>query len=209
MAKKDYPGESGGLPVVGGGFEIKSSATSVFRGCRLARRFVFSAEMMTFEFCEMISWRRVFWVVLGAGVLLATGGCEIIPLATLSTAFSIAGTVGSTGPEVYSSGKLDTAIRADADDCRRAVRLAATDLGLRIVRDRKLPGDRQQWDFKLVDDRQSVIEITVERRAPMLCWCQVNVGIFGSEPTAKLIMGTIESHLSPAATQPSSRLAGL
>jgi hypothetical protein len=163
---------------------------------------------MNFQFFKTISLRRFILAASLAGFLFASG-CALIPLATLGTAFSIAGTVVSTGPEVYSSGKLDTAIRADSGDCRRAVRLAAADLGLRIVRDRKLPGDRQQWDFKLVDDRQSVIEITVEKRAAMLCWCQVDVGIFGSEPTAKLVMEVIESHLIPAATQPSTRAAGL
>jgi hypothetical protein len=115
----------------------------------------------------------------------------------------MAGTAVSAAPEVYSAGKLDAALRVDDGDCRRAVRRAAADLQLRIVRDQKRSGGRQRWDFELQDDRKSEIEITVEKRSAMLCWCRVDVGLFGSEPTARLVMQVIESHLPPSATGPS------
>ncbi len=158
---------------------------------------------MSRRFPNGVSVRRPLLIGLSAGFLLACGGCALIPLATLGTIFGIAGTAVSTAPEVYSAGKLDAAFRADDGDCRRAVRLAAGDLGLRIVRDRKMRGCRQRWEFELQDDRKSEIDITVERRSAMLCWCGVDVGIFGSEPTAKLVMRIIQSHLPPGATGPS------
>lgn len=158
---------------------------------------------MSRPFSTGTSVSRFLVIGLSAGFLLACGGCAILPLATLGTIFGIAGTAVSTAPEVYSAGKLDAALRVDDGDCRRAVRQAAADLGLRTVRDRKMRGCRRRWDFELQDDRKSDIEITVERRSPMLCWCTVDVGIFGSEPTAKLVMRMIQSHLPPAATGPS------
>jgi hypothetical protein len=138
----------------------------------------------------------------GAVLLVSCGGCALIPLATLGTVLGIAGTAVATGPEVYGLGKLDRAMMARDGDCRRAVRLAAGDLQLRIVFDGKKRGCGQEWEFELRDEQKSEIEITVERRSPMLCLCRVDVGWFGSEPTARLVMEVIESHLQHAATRP-------
>jgi hypothetical protein len=146
---------------------------------------------------------RHLLIGLGAVLLLGCGGCALIPLATLSTIFGIAGTAVSTGPEVYKLGKLDGAVMANDVACRRAVRLAATDLQLHIVLNRKECGSSQNWDFELQDERKSKIEITIERRSPMLCLLRVDVGWFGSEPTAQLVMTVIKSHLPEAATSPS------
>ncbi len=137
----------------------------------------------------------------GAMLLVSCGGCALIPLATLGPALDIAGTAASTGPEVYGLGKLDRAVMASDGDCRRAVREAVGDLRLRIVVDGRR-GCGQQWSFELRDERKSEIEITVERRTAMLCLVRVDVGIFGSEPIARLVMEVIESHLPRAATRP-------
>jgi hypothetical protein len=144
--------------------------------------------------------RGLFYFV-GAVLLLSCGGCALIPLAALGTVLGIAGTAVSTGPEVYGLGKLDRAVMASDGDCRRAVRAAAADLRLRIVVDGKR-GCGQKWEFEVRDERKSEIEITVERRTAMLCLVRVDVGIFGSEPTARLVMEVIESHLPRAATRP-------
>ncbi|MGA2583994.1 MAG: DUF3568 family protein [Tepidisphaeraceae bacterium] len=140
--------------------------------------------------------------LLIAGITIALplfcGGCALIPLATLGTIFGIAGTAASTGPEIYQQGKLDTALMADFVSVQIAVRLSAEDLGLHKVRDRKASKHEAIWDFQLQDDLQSKIEITVESRAANLCRCRIDVGLFGSEPTAKLILSQIQSHLSPA-----------
>jgi Protein of unknown function (DUF3568) len=143
--------------------------------------------------------RGLFYV--GAVLLLSCGGCALIPLATLGTVFGIAGTAVSTGPEVYALGKLDRAVMASDGDCRRAIRAAAGDLRLRIAVDGKRACG-QKWEFELRDERKSEIEITVERRTAMLCRVRVDVGVFGSEAIARLVMEVIESHLPHAATRP-------
>ena len=138
-------------------------------------------------------------------ILLGCGGCEIVTLATVSTMLDIAGTVATTGPEVFSMGKLSTALMADDGEIQKAVRRAGADLHLHLVRDRQEKSYRNIWDFQFQDDRKSKIEVTVEKRAGMLCWLRVNVGIFGSEPTARLIMHRIESHLPPTAAAPGTK----
>ena len=140
-----------------------------------------------------------FWIAC-IFVLAACTGCELIPLATLGTVLGIAGTAVSTAPEVYQAGKLDTAFMADGDKCHVAVVRAAEDLKLHLVRSRPLCGGK--WDFQLQDDFKSKIEITLQKRSPELCRCRVNVGLFGSRPTAELIMRRIEAHLPPPATMP-------
>jgi Protein of unknown function (DUF3568) len=135
-----------------------------------------------------------------AFILIACSGCDLIPLATLGTVLGIAGTAASTGTEVYQAGKLDTAFMADRDKCRDAVLLAALDLKLHVVRDRELC--KGKWDFQLQDDLKSKIEVTLQRRTEQMCRCRVNVGLFGSRPTAELIMHRIQTHLPAQSTMP-------
>jgi hypothetical protein len=160
---------------------------------------------MTRRFSHKVIVSRSLVIGLSTILLFACGGCELIPIATLSAVFGIAGTAVSAGPEVFSAGKLDTSVMASEDDCRQAVRLAAGDLRLRLARDQKASGSSRVWDFQLQDDRATKIEVTVDPRSANLCRCRVNVGLFGSEPTARLIMQRIEAHLpaSAPATMPS------
>jgi hypothetical protein len=146
--------------------------------------------------------RRSWPIWLSAAMFLPCGGCQLIPLTTVGAIFDIAGASVSAGPEVFSAGKLDGAFMVEDVKCRAAVRLAAKDLQLHIVHEHKGSGGRQRWYFLLQDDRKSNIVITVERRTPMLCWCRVDVGLFGSEPTAQLVMVRIKSRLPRSATGP-------
>jgi hypothetical protein len=158
---------------------------------------------MSGHFSGDVSVSRAWLIGFSAILLSACSGCALIPLATLGTVLGVASTAASTAPEVYELGKLDVALRADDGKCRRAVRLAAADLQLHIVSDGPGSGCEHGWKFELRDDRKGKIEITVERRTAMLCLCRVDVGIFGSEPTAHLVMQMIKSHLPAAATGPS------
>jgi len=135
-----------------------------------------------------------------AVILIACSGCELIPLATLGTVLGIAGTAASTGTEVYQAGKLDTAFMADRDKCRDAVLMTAHDLKLCVVRDRE--ECKGKWDFQLQDDLKSKIEVTLQRRTEEMCRCRVDVGLFGSRPTAELILHRIQSHLPAPSTMP-------
>lgn len=138
---------------------------------------------------------------------LFCGGCELIPLATLGAVFDIAGATAQVGPAIYHQGKLDIAFMARYADVQNAVRSAAADLRLHVLRDGQAGKADNVWNFQLQDDLKSNISVTIERRSPMLCRCRVNVGYFGSEPTARLVMKRIVSHLPSthsAASQPST-----
>jgi hypothetical protein len=126
-------------------------------------------------------------------LLIAEGGCVTASLATLGTVLGFAGTAASTGAEVYNLGKLDFSVMATNDDCRRAVVAAAADLQLHVTRDEKASKDT--WEFDLEDDVKGRIGVRIQRRAARLCQCRVDVGWFGSEPTAKLVMERIRRHL--------------
>jgi hypothetical protein len=143
-------------------------------------------------------------LLVGLALLLplAGDGCALIPLATLGTIADIAGDAASTGPTVYKMGKLDIAYLADSTTVERAARQAAYELRLIVTDDPDPSKNPAQWTFKLRDNLGSKITITVEPRTPLLCLCRVDVGVFGSEPTAKLIMTHISSHIPSApATQ--------
>jgi hypothetical protein len=130
--------------------------------------------------------------------LLACGGCALIPLATLGAVVDIAGTAASAGPAVWKAGKLDSAFMADSVAVRDAVRSAASELCFRTVSDAGKGKRGDVWDFQFEDDQKTSIEVILERRTPMLCLCRVNVGFFGSEPIARLVMSRIELHLPKA-----------
>ncbi len=143
-------------------------------------------------------------ITLAVAIAPFCGGCALIPVATLGAVFDIAGAAVSTGPAVYAAGKLDTAFMADSSQVEDAVRRAAADLHLKIVHDCSQSKRGDVWLFQLEDDWKSRIEVNLERRTPTLCRCRVNVGLFGSEPTARLVMGRIELHLPPTPVPPAT-----
>lgn len=149
-----------------------------------------------------VSTSNALLIALAAALPPICAGCELLPLATLGAVFDIAGTAATAGPAVYQQGKLRIALMADYPGVKAAVRAAAEDLQLRVFRDRKASKHHDIWDFQLRDERNSKIEITVERRTPMLCRCCVDVGLFGSEPTARLVMARVAAHLPHAAIAP-------
>jgi hypothetical protein len=132
-------------------------------------------------------------------------GCAAIPLATLGTVADIAGSAATTGPAVYQMGKLDITFVADFATVQHAVRLSAYDLRLIVLDDPDSNAHPGPWSIRLQDNLNSKITITVDPRTPMLCRCRVDVGLFGSEPTAKVVMSRISAHLPAApATQPAN-----
>ena len=58
------------------------------------------------------------------------------------------------------------------------------------------------WLCTLEDDRKAAISVAVERRTETLCRTRIDVGVFGSEPTARLILIRMRSvHASPTGTK--------
>ncbi|HWE05003.1 MAG TPA: DUF3568 family protein [Tepidisphaeraceae bacterium] len=133
--------------------------------------------------------------------LLGCTGCVALPLATLGTVLGVAGTAATTGSDVYNLGKLDFSVMATFDECRFAAVDAANDLQLHI-RGCKFVGKRKdELKVELADDLNRSIAVRIDRRAARLCQCRVDVGLFGSEPTAKVIMQRIRRHLPKTARE--------
>jgi hypothetical protein len=115
--------------------------------------------------------------------------------------FDIAGTAVTTGSSVFKDGKLDTALMASGGDLEEATRKMACDLGLRITLDRRVRPKLENWEFKLEDDHGGMIDISIVPRSSKLCLCTIDVGLWGSEPLARLMLARMMSHLPKPATQ--------
>lgn len=139
--------------------------------------------------------------------LLSCPGCALLPLSTLGTVFDIAGSAVQAAPEVFESGKLDTAFNATLGQVRVAVDRANNDLQTKMTRNKA--DSPSTWDFQLVDRYGMRTEVTLDERSPKLCRCRVNVGLWGPRPTAELVVLRIVAHLPPGssllARQPASR----
>ncbi len=130
------------------------------------------------------------------------GGCAAAPLATLGTVADIAGTAYSTGTSVFKDGRLDTAVMADSRQIEDAVRSAAWDLRLQVLRDRRVRPNKPNWEFELEDDRGAKFDISVEQRTETMAVVRVDVGYFGSEPLCRLVTARVLAHLPQATTRP-------
>jgi len=141
---------------------------------------------------EKAVWRRF---ILCTILSLSSSGCAALSLATAGALLDAAGSAASAGTEVYSLGKLDFSVMATFDQCRAAVVDGSRDLALHIESCEFTNKQQNEIVFKLTDDRKTRIDVRVDRRSGNLCQCRVNVGWFGSEPTAKLVMQRIAAHL--------------
>lgn len=143
-------------------------------------------------------------VVVVAGVLLAccSGGCASASIAAAGGISGIA-TAISTGGDVYRLGKLDSADQMCYDLWVAACRSAVADLHYNV--EKQADKGKGVWMCTMRDDRRSRVDITVDRRTEMICLTRIDVGVFGSEPTARLILSSIRRRARPAdATQPSA-----
>jgi len=129
-------------------------------------------------------------------LLLLLPGCAAASLASLGTLAGMAATVVTTGADVYHLGKLDSVELAREDEVITAVRQTAEELHLASVRE-TWESDHK-WYVLLVDDENSTIGITVEGRTATMTRARINVGVFGSEPSARLILLRLREHLPMA-----------
>lgn len=142
------------------------------------------------------------WIVCLISLAACSGCATVVSLAAVGTALEVAGASATIGGEVYQLGKLDTAFNADPDHCRSAVLAAGEDLQLQLIRTRD--HGEGEWDFKFQDDFNSKTEVTLEKRAGRLCRCRVDVGWFGSRPSAELFLRRMEVHLPRPSTMPAN-----
>ena len=137
--------------------------------------------------------RRLAVTLLLAGPL---GGCAALPLAALGTVIGVGASAVSTGASVYSLGKLDSAELATADATRHAVEHAADELSYHVD-DAGYPGKGEAYVYHWRDTRDSKVEITVLPRTATVTALRINVGVFGSEPVARLILERVRHRLHP------------
>ena len=128
--------------------------------------------------------RRPHRGVLGLIVMipLVCTGCGV-ELAVLGAAASAA----SSGSAVFKRGKLNASWMSKFDAVVAAGEVAGTDLGLLM---QSTSGNISKGDWETVfraynGDR---IVIRSQRRTPQLTEFQIDVGWFGSEPTARLLL---------------------
>jgi hypothetical protein len=144
----------------------------------------------------------------GAAATAASGGgCTTAAVVSAGTIAGVAASAVSTSADVYRMGKLDAADEARFDEWVGAIRAAAADLHLSVEKD-SLDDGKGVWRCTLVDEHKSKIKVNVRRRTETLCRTRIDVGWFGSQPTARLVLARVRSHQDPsgpngtAATRP-------
>jgi len=121
--------------------------------------------------------------VLGLCLLLnLTAGCGV-ELAMLGAAASAA----STGSAVYKQGKLNASWMASFGLVVAAGEAAFKDMGMTIE---KSKGDTEKgvWTIVAVNDDGDKITLTVDRKSARLTEFQIDMGWFGREATARLLL---------------------
>jgi hypothetical protein len=150
------------------------------------------------------------WVGVSAFLALGgTGGCGLLTLSTLSTLAGAAGSAASTGREVFSMGKLDTAEMQKANDVALAARKAALELGLdrKPIAAERGVGNLAIQEMEFVDKDRRYIKVRIDQRAARLVLLRIDVGFFGSEPIAHLFLNRLRAHL-PDSGQANARSSG-
>lgn len=115
-------------------------------------------------------------------VLTLTPGCGI-ELAVLGAAASAA----SSGSAAYKQGKLVATWLGEFDVVVAAGEAALSEMGFSIY---KSDGNalKGEWIIVAYDATGDKVTLTVERKTSELTEFQINVGWFGREPTARLIL---------------------
>jgi len=129
--------------------------------------------------------RRVPRAVACAAVMMLAGCAAGLDLAVIGAASQAAG----TGSAVFSAGKLKAVGMVDAESARTAVLIAADELSLTV--EEETSPRPEKYRIVLRDDRNTHVWVNIEQRTPALTRLQVNVGLFGSEPTARLLLARI------------------
>jgi hypothetical protein len=139
-----------------------------------------------------VSFCRLLLTGFCAMMLATACGCATAAVATAGTMAGIAASAISTGSDVYRLGKLDSADEVRYAQWITATRQATDDLGFTI----ELENDngKGNWRCTIADDRKSRIRIYIDRRTETLCRTRIDVGIFGSEPTARLLLARIRDN---------------
>lgn len=135
---------------------------------------------------------------LALSVLLLLSGCAAVPIAALGTVLGVGATAVSTGASVYSLGKLNSAENASAAEVRHAAQLMADELDFKTL-DGGFDEKKLVYTYTFADRLGTKLKVVVAERSARLCRLRIDVGLFGNEPTARLVLLKIRSHLPDAA----------
>jgi hypothetical protein len=145
--------------------------------------------------------RFLLGLAFAATAATCAGGCATAAVASAGTMIGLAASAVSTGADVYQMGKLSSADQTRFDDWIADIRAAADDLHLKVVRE-SLNNEEGEWRCTLADDQKAKIKVFVQRRTETLCRTKIDVGLFGSEPTARLILARIRFREDPTKLHP-------
>jgi hypothetical protein len=151
---------------------------------------------------RMTGVRCAVLLVLGWALACGAGGCATASIAAAGTVAGIAATAISTGGDIYRLGKLNSADEATYPMWVGACRAAAVDLHFTIKK--QIDKGNGKWFCTIEDDNRDRIDIHVERLTEKICLTRIDVGVFGSEPTAHLILAAIRWRAQTSASRPSA-----
>ncbi|HEX8323231.1 MAG TPA: DUF3568 family protein [Tepidisphaeraceae bacterium] len=147
-------------------------------------------------------------VILFSAACLTGGmlsGCALLPLAALGAVgqvSDIGSTAFSAGTEVFTSGKLEAVEFCRFDQAQAAIRSTLSDLRLPL-KSSKFTKETATYDFE--DDSGSDVTFELMRRSPAICQIQVDVGMFGSEAYARLLLKSVRARLPLMDGRPATR----
>ncbi len=136
---------------------------------------------------------RAAVTIVHLGLIPLLSGCAAASLATAGAVAGLAASVVTTGADVYHLGKLDSVDMGRQDELITAVRRASEELSLTIYAETW--ENEHSWYSRLKDDQGSTIGLTVDARTSNMCRVRINVGVFGSEPTARLFLIRLRENL--------------
>ncbi|MDB5326576.1 MAG: hypothetical protein JWM57_2145, partial [Phycisphaerales bacterium] len=117
----------------------------------------------------------------------------------------IGNTAFTAGTEIFSSGKLESVEFTTFEHAQAAVRSMLNDLRLHLDQT-EFSKQRARYDFS--DLAGASIRIDLVRRTSAICQVRIDVGMFGSEAYARLLLKSVRARLPivarQSATQPTS-----
>lgn len=114
--------------------------------------------------------------------LLILPGCGV-ELAMLGAAASAA----SQGSAVYKRGKLNASWLAPFRLVVTAGEVAFDDLGMQII-ESEGDYDKGTWTILAINEDKNRATIKIDRKTDKLTEFQIDIGMFGKEPTARLLL---------------------
>jgi hypothetical protein len=150
-------------------------------------------------------WVRIVVLTASLATLSCHTGCGPLTVASAGAIAGLTATAFTTGADAYRMGKLDSVDNVRYDVWIDSVKSAAGELHLKLEK----PKDNGKgiWTCVVKDDRGDGADIRVDRRTEMLCETRIDVGWFGSEPAARLILSRIRYYAEKKEPRAATRAA--